>query len=171
MCKKSTFFCFICLFLAVIVTACATGETKESGFSHESGNSITIDETDTTYTVEELKQDISISYKNAEILDIQVSETKTLISGAGVISRNRNGMQEMGVVIAAGEGVISYVNLNSKEKMFEYIPDSLRIDHDSDSIIAGMKDTTTNVEYIYTIEVAETLDNGVKGINLIVSRK
>lgn len=171
MLKKSTLFCLICLFLAVIVTACATTETKESGFSHESGNSATTDETDTTYTIEKLEQDISDSYKNAEILDIQVSEKEAFISGSAIISQYCDGMQEMGVVIVVDRVVISYVNLNSKEAMFDYILDTLRIDHDSDSIIAGMKDTTTNVEYIYTIEVEEILDNGVKGINLIVSRK
>ena len=169
--KRLKLICFICLFSAFIVTSCAADEAKESGSSQESGNSATTDETDTTYTVEKLRQDISDSYKSAEILDLQVSETKAFISGAAIISRSRNGMQEMGVIVVAGEGVISFVNLNSKEKMFEYIPDTLGIDHDSDSIVAGMKDSSTNVEYIYTIEVSETLDNGVKGINLIVSRK
>ena len=55
--------------------------------------------------------------------------------------------------------------------MFDYIPDTLWIDQDLNSIVARMRDTSTNVEYINTIEVSEMIDNGVRGTNLIVSRK
>lgn len=151
--KKIAVLFVLALAFLMFVASCVSneGELKESPFAYE---------TDSLYTMERLEQDILDYLGTVEILDVQVSETASLISAVAIIKRTYENMSEMGIFVVTQKG-IGFVNLNSATKTYDYIPQSLTVDYNSNEAVVYVVDSSTDYEYIYTIAVSENEDNGV----------